>query len=295
MPNYRTHSIHGEQILPHLRMMNQHTYIPREDFKTYCIGPDALIFGDKKLFSYQHANNTRDYFLSLINCIKENGLEEKPEIIAFLYGHLDHFVLDTTMHPLINYMTAGLPRTYLMHPHAIVENWIDDYVKQKYNSKEIFYYHRFAIKSEELKSVINEVYRQVYAVNGPSNKYTIGNIGIEAFDVLGRAKVLPIAPLLFRLFLVGPVEYRKNISRVLPYLNLEGETWYNPITGEEYKESFDDLWNKSKQIALDVIDDVNGSLYRGKDVNHPLILNNTSFSTGEPCEKGKALSFYKHY
>ena len=69
MPNYKTHSIHGEIVF---EKINKHVDIEIEDFKSYCIGPDSLILTDYRLTEIQHANKTREFFSTLINLIKAN-------------------------------------------------------------------------------------------------------------------------------------------------------------------------------------------------------------------------------
>ena len=45
VPNYKTHSIHGEVIFSD---MSKEIEIDLEDLKSFCIGPDALITTDYK-------------------------------------------------------------------------------------------------------------------------------------------------------------------------------------------------------------------------------------------------------
>ena len=68
MPSYKTHAIHGEIILPEI---NKKVEINKEDLKSFCMGPDALILTDYRLFEIQHAQNTRKYFKTLIKLIKQ--------------------------------------------------------------------------------------------------------------------------------------------------------------------------------------------------------------------------------
>ena len=68
MPNYKTHSIHGELILPSI---NNKTQINVEDLKLFCLGPDALLTTDYRLFDLQHRKDTRVYFKTLIKLIKK--------------------------------------------------------------------------------------------------------------------------------------------------------------------------------------------------------------------------------
>ena len=110
MPSYKTHAIHGEMILPEI---NNRVEINKEDLKSFCMGPDALIVTDYRLFELQHIKSTRKYFKTLIKLIKENKLQDNSEVMAFLYGQLDHFILDMIMHPLIYYMTNEMPMDVL--------------------------------------------------------------------------------------------------------------------------------------------------------------------------------------
>ena len=62
--------------------------------------------------------------------------------MAFVYGQIDHYILDVIMHPLIYYMTQNLPKTNIITPHCITEMWIDDYVIKKINKNDIKYYKK---------------------------------------------------------------------------------------------------------------------------------------------------------
>ena len=292
MPSYKTHSIHGELILPEIE---KDVEIKREDIKTFCIGPDTMIATDYKTFSNQHVNSTRLYFETLLKMIKENKLQDNSEVMAYLYGQLDHYILDIIIHPLIFYYTEDIKKNHLIKPHGLVEHWIDDYVSQKYNRNDILYYHKWKIDDRRLKQLVDELYRKVYGVKRESSKYNLGIISNVAYDTLARRNMVLIAPLIIKMINLGDILYRKKIDRVLPYLNLEHNIWINPETNEELKDSFDDLWKRSIEVALETIDDVNKFVYGDKELTNPLILNDTSYNTGLPCEKGQSLQYVKKY
>lgn len=292
MPSYKTHSIHGELVLPQI---DKQIEINNEDLKLYCMGPDAMISTDYQTFEYQHSNKTKDFFITMLKLIKENKLHENSEVIAFLYGQLDHYVLDSIMHPLIYYMTEDIEVIHKIKPHGLVEMWIDDYVTQKYNKNEKLYYHKFLMKDKKLKKMIDDLYKKVYGVENESVKYNLGMFSTIAFDTLARRNLIGITPLITKMFNLGNVIYRKDINRVLPYLNLNNDKWCNPEIFEEYNDSFDDLWNNSTNISLEMIADVNKYLYQDRQLTNSLILNNTSFNTGLPCEKGQSLKYVKKY
>ena len=291
MPSYKTHAIHGGIILPSMPLK---TDIKKNDLKTFCMGPDALIATDYKIFELQHAKETRYYFKTLLKLIKKNKLQDNSEVMAFLYGQLDHFILDLIMHPLIYYMTADMPREHLIDPHGLVENMIDDYVMQKYDNG-INYYQNVNISDRKLIKLINEAYKKVYNANNISIKYNIGIKLIGIYDSLIRRDKLLLAKYFMKLINLGDISYHKDYKQVLPYLNLNNDIWYNPETGEMHKESFDDLWEKASEVALETINDVNRYLYQDKNVRNSIIDDDISFNTGLPCEKGQKLKYLKKY
>ena len=269
MPSYKTHAIHGEIILPKIDIK---TMIYKEDLKAFCMGPDALILTDYRLFELQHVKSTRKYFKTLIKLIKENKLQDNSETMAFLYGQLDHFILDMIMHPLIYYMTENIPKEHIMDPHAIVENLIDDYVVQKFDRNDDFYYRKVSISDRKLIKLINDAYYQVYRSKNISFKYNMGMILINIYDSLIRRDKLFLAKSVMKLINFGDISYHKDYKKVLPYLNLQHELWLNPETGEESYASFDNLWDRACEVALETIQDVNLYLYQDKRLRNPIMI-----------------------
>ena len=291
MPAYKTHAIHGEIILPEIE---KKTEIKVEDFKTYCFGPDSLTMTDYKTFSYQHKNQVRLYFETILSYIKENKLQDNSEVMAFLYGQLDHYIVDIICHPLIIYMTEALPKLYAIKPHALVEMWIDEYLMEKYEKKENFYFHKWHLKDRNLKELIDATYKQVYGVSSEAFKYSIGITFMNLFDSLVRTNIIGITPIVSRMLSLGNFTYN-NLEKVLQFLNVEHKVWTHPITGEELSLSFDDLWRKSVETSLEAICDINRHIYGGKPLTQNYIINNCSYNTGFPCEDERKPVFVKKY
>ena len=292
MPSYKTHAIHGEMVLP---CIDNKIEINREDMKSFCMGPDALILTDYKLFELQHIKDTRHYFKTLIKLIKKNRLQDNSEVMAFLYGQLDHFILDIIMHPLIYYMTEEMPKEHIMDPHCIAENLIDDYVIWKYDRNDDIYYHKNGISDRKLIKLINDAYKKVYHANNISLKYSFGMMLMNIYDSLIRRDKLFLAKSIMKLINLGDIRYHNNYKVALPYLNLNHEIWFDPETGEKHYESFDNLWEKASIVALETIQDVNGYLYLDKSFKNRIINNDTSFNTGLPCIEGQKKRFVKKY
>ncbi len=291
MPDYKSHSIHSEIILPNI---NSRTDIDVADLKRFAFGPDALMVTDYALFDYQHSHDTRNYFETMIKIIKERKLQDNGKVMAFLYGQLDHFVLDLIMHPLIYYMTEKLPSDNAINPHALIEMWIDDYVTLKNRRKFIRYYAKTKVLNKELAGVIDDTYKKIYNRNNMSVRYDIGVNSIVGFDEF-RSKRTRLKELICKRFKIGDFLYNKNTTRVSKFLNLTHSSIQHPVTGEEYHESFDDLWRESLSVASELIEDVNNYLYLDKPLNNYLIRNNISYNTGFPCCEKEEFKYVKRY
>ena len=143
--------------------------------------------------------------------------------------------------------------------------------------------------------MINEIYKRVYGCNFESLKYSFGMFSNIVYDTLARRNVVGIIPLVIKIINIGDFIYKRDLERVLPFLNLEHDIWLNPETKEEYHDSFDDLWKKANEVSLETIRDINKYLYGDKEFKNSLILNNTSYNTGLPCETGQGLQYIKKY
>ena len=270
MPNYKTHSIHGEIIL---NDMDKKIYIDNKDLKSFCMGPDALITTDYKLFDYQHANKVKEYFETMIKLFKKNNLHKDSEAMAFLYGQIDHYILDVIVHPLIYYFTENMEIKHKFKPHGLIENWIDDYIIEKYDKDKLLYYRKYFLKNKKINNSINKLYEKVYSSHHESLKYSLGIFNTSLYDLLVRKNMMGIAPLIIKLSNMGDIMYKKDTTRVIPYLNLDNDIWKNPETGEECKDSFDDLWDKSIEYSLQTMEDINNYLYSDKPLTNKFINN----------------------
>ena len=286
MPSYKTHFIHGELMFP---IIDKRIDISLDEFKTYCIGPDALLPTQYSLFERQHHELVSMYFLTLLNLIKSSKLQDNSSVLSFLYAQLDHYVLDLTTHPLIYYYTEGLNSNCLIPSHGIIEHWLDDYIINKYQIKQedLFAFHN---KNVELSDLINQLYSLVYGKNNISSKYDIGYSIMYLYDSVIRKDEM-----FQKIFPIGEVAYSSNFLRIIPFLNNNHNMWKHPITGEVFNISFDDLWAKSILLSKEMIEDVNHYLYDDKKLDNYYLLNDISYNTGLPCSKGENFQFIKKY
>lgn len=291
MPNYKTHSIHSELVVSDI---DKKVDVNTEDVKKFAFGPDALMITDYKMFIDQHSHNSGVFFDALIRHIKEKKLQDNPKVMAFVYGQLDHYVLDSIMHPLIYYMTEKLPLRYKINPHALIEFWIDDYVMMKNNKKDYKYVNNSSNIDKDLAGAINDSYTKIYKNNNAAIKYDIGIFSIVKFDTFRKSKSAWLKEI-FKKLKVGDIFHERKLSRVSNYLNLEHRRILHPITGEKYHYSFDDLWNESLTRAKELITDVNDYLYKDKPLNNYFIRENISYNTCLPCREKETFRYVKKY
>lgn len=284
MPSYKTHSIHSELVF---NEMDKRIDLDLDDLKVFAMGPDTLLSTDKDTFKLAHKFRVRDYFELLLKRIKEEGLLDNKEVMAFLYGQIDHLALDAITHPLIYYMTKGETSNRKINPHGLCEMWIDDYIMNLYDVWEIFYYKKDKINDPKLKQLITEIYSRIYYAKDAGESYEKGIRLMTSFDSLIRRNLIGIVPLGTALANTGDIVSRKNTSRVEKYINSERGIWYNPETLEMCNDSFFDLFIKAKDVALETIEDVNKHLYDGKLLTNELIICDTSYNTGISCDFGQ--------
>ena len=292
MANYTAHSIHGETVVDEIE--NKEVEIKKDDIRTFSIGFDSLILPDGDLFRTLHRKNTKEYFETLIKLIKDNKLQDDSEALAFLYGQLDHFILDIYTHPLIYYMTKGLKKEHYMDYHALLEHWIDDFVIETYNEGQIPEYNKLAINDIVLRMTIDELYKKLYNKDNMATKYDLGIMATYLYEYLIRRNRILVAPQICNLLNMGDIFYGQ-IEKAIPFLNLNHDIWYNPETEEEMKDSFPDLWLKSIEASKEALEDVNRAIYLDKPITTRFITDNLSANTGLNCDIPQQFKKIKRY
>ena len=188
MPSITTHHMFSKEILKHLKKDELNRFNEKLDlYYTFAQSHDYLFyytFGKNKkeinrFGHHAHWNKTQDYLINIIKYIQETQQENNPELLAYLYGSITHYVLDTTCHPFIFYKTGiyrkNEPETRkYFGGHNRIEKDLDAYYYKKYTGKD--YNHCNVTKeiigkpifSDNLITSISKVYKDTY------NKDNIG-------------------------------------------------------------------------------------------------------------------------
>ena len=291
--------------------------------KTFGQSIDSLMFYNlfsilpgKKIRDFQkyfHTNKTQDFFVNLINYIKENDYTEDIDVNSFLVGTICHYVLDSTVHPYIYYKTGYFNKndksTYKYNNvHTFMETFLDnDMIKRresinpyKFNiSKFSFDTSKF---SNELNDTIKYTFKETFDVDNmdkiyyKSLKQMRNSIFIFRQDRYGIKKFFYKLADTFtskRVFRFEAISYHYPLNDRHNFLNENHKLWRNPcdysLTSEE---SFLDLYLKALKLAKVMIC-ASFDYINGKDIELEKVFINKSYITGLDCELDKELKYFE--
>lgn len=282
-------------------------------FKMFSQSTDSLMFYNietlkrgKKIRSFQytfHTSASQLFFCTLINNIKSNDFMNNSSILAYLYGLICHYVLDSNIHPFIFYKTGNFNKkdkyTYKYNNvHSFMETFLDiemmlrNNVYNPYGFRIDNFSFDLKIFDQDLNSIIDSTFSYVFGIDNMSKIYYISLVQMKRFlkryriDGAGLKKHLykiidKITPRSTFRFEALSYNYKCNYKDF--FLNSKKEIWYNPIDPNIYSyESFDDLYNKSIDEATYIINNVYDYLH-GKNVNLKLLFKNKSYISGLDC------------
>ena len=272
-------------------------------------GKKVRRFGD-----YFHDNKTFLFFETLINYIKYNNHQYNPEVMAFLYGMLSHYVLDSTMHPYVLYKTGNFNKkdrnTYKYnHLHADLEAYFDNYlvmireniIPYKFKCHEwCFNVDRIG---KELIEVMDFTYREVFGINNFHEYYLKSIKHIRFFFRVFRYDPYGIKKIFYKIIdFICPrsllrkesLSYHISMNDKKHLLNLEHNRWYYPTDKRtKSNESLIEIYTKSLDKTVKMIHEINQYLYYDKKINIKKVIGNLSYVTGKDCDKKKELKYFE--
>ncbi len=256
--------------------------------------------------SYFHRQQSQAFFINLVNYIKYNHYYQTPEVMAFLYGMISHYVLDSTLHPYVFYKTGKVEKneksTYkYQNQHDYMETFLDNYLikkKEHRNPYEVkFYENCFDLQpfSPILTEVINYTFEETFGIHNMSKFYYRAlkqmRFALKHFryDKSGMKMFFYKTIDHFKpqnTFQLQAISYHRSLIDNRNYLNLQHTPWNHPCNKrEKHQESFLELYLIALHQANDIIKDVNAYLKNTKKVNLEKIFPNISYLTGKNCNK----------
>lgn len=296
----------------------------KEDLKLFAQNTDILFFYNitnlkkgkmVRNFGYRSQKiKTYEFFSTLINYIKYNHHQYNPQVIAYLYGMLSHYVLDSTMHPYIIYKTGNFKKedksTYKYnHLHNEMESYFDNFlltIRDGINPHK-FKCHQFCFNidsfHQELIEVMDFTYKEVFGITDFHKYYLQASKQMKFFyrvfryDPTGIKKAFyQIIDFIFpKSFLRKvPLSYHINKKDKKWFLNLEHDRWYNPTDKRtKSNESILELYTKALGKTTNMIQEINQFFYYDKKINLKKVIGNLSYETGKDCDKERELKYFE--
>ena len=298
MPSYISHAIMGEQLYNELNRDGNifKTNISKEEVRGYSLGAD-LAYPSPKLKKDPQNFYTRDFFINIIEYIKENKLTENKHVLSLLYGHIAHYFLDINTHPLIYYIEQGCQKVGLISNHDLVEGYLNSYLTNKILGKNIMdiksnFFNQVELSNKETTKLLNTIYGKIYGDPKIINTYkaviTIFSIIENILKSGGLSADNLIQLSNFKRFL------EKNDLTPEEITNTSNATYTNPVTGEKHNESFIELYDRSIDMSLDAIKRVNNCLYSSTPISSlDKVFTDLSYDTGVNCSLGKKMTYVR--
>lgn len=291
MPSYISHAIMASDLINEInRIDGFKTLINPNELRGYSLGAD-MAFLSKRLKHDPQNYRTRDFFLSLINYIKDNNLVDNINIMALLYGHMAHYFLDINTHPLIYYLDYGSERVGMFANHDLIEGYLNSYLAKERLGIDIMevkasYFNGTNFNAKEVSKILNIIYGDIYGDSEIIISYRLVR------DLFSFLELFIKSGIVSKDFLTWVSSFNqfleKNDLTKEEILNSCNGNFRNPVTGLYQKESFIELYHRSIEMCLDAIDEVNKCLYDGYSNDRLLnVFKNLSYDTGVDCSLGK--------
>jgi len=302
MPALVTHAIHSGECLGKIKPeLEKRGMEVNEDFADFvaasAISHDTLGLmlgtGYDTCFTNAHEKNTDAFFLALIEYIKDNGLKDNANAMAYLYGLIMHYALDIETHPLIYHMTQLHPAKFLvsaLDAHVLFETWVDA-EKEKEEAARAekagkAYDPKFPFKKRVGKGgidpLIDAAYEKAYGQKKAAAGYKNG------------IKIWKFYRFRLRGLMLNHVkQYFPDFAEML---NPRGEPFLHPVTGDTLHASFQQSYDKSIGRACELIMAVNANIFDCVDSEAELkAAFSNSYDTGIAWEDPRPKQFFKQY
>jgi len=275
MANYTSHAIVCEkEYYKFKRKKLFKVDIDLDTMKLFSLGQD-LTFFSRECFLDTHYNNSRIFFIETLKYIKENNLEANKEVMAYLYGHISHYALDITIHPIIGKIIEGTKSKSVIGPHTFLECEMDKYLLKKYykNNFDYSFLKLKPINNKTMTALINMTYRKAYGF--------IDTIFLYRYSILILKFINKVVTYLLRkkelLNKVCRIDYYDYQTPFYKYLNCNKKL---------FQKDMDDIVNLSLKLTENLIKCANNFLYDNGNVDSLILaFDNTPYDVGVLKEK----------
>lgn len=260
MPAVYTHYIFGQNVLSKINKKIKNEIEKNiKYYNMYNQGFDNLYYYPFKWTYYRnlgirsHKKNVDLFFKNVIQYIKNNNLEDNSIYTNIIYGFINHYTLDTIVHPFINYQVTNVNIS-----HTKIEFMLDGYYylnnsKEKWQGK-IYQVLMPKLKFDEnLVELLNDVFFRTH------NEKNVGyifqkshNTGYYGYRYFINT-YFKLVGYFYKLF-----PKRKNnklrineCNNIL--LNTNKDTWHHPNDEHKiYNYSLKELYDYALTLALKI-------------------------------------------
>lgn len=320
MPQLITHNIFAKEVYKKLDADVQKS-IDKEIpiYEMYAQSFDFFYYSFskkwRKIGNRCHKRKVRKYFMNIINNIISLKLENNAQALSYLYGSIDHYVLDSNCHPLIFYKTGVFSKKERKETmkylglHGDMETNIDAiYYINRYHkpfhkvntAKEFIPKINF---SKELANLMDKTFVDTFKVERASKYYYNSYKHSRWMYPLFINDKYGIKKILYKIF-DKIVFFRKNNYEYYStyikqpkfnYLNVEHKRWVYPSDKSvSTTESFIDLYDKSLDRATYLINLAHKVLNKEVDIKEfEESIGNLSYVRGLDCDNSTYMKYFE--
>lgn len=286
MPAILTHHFFGKSVLNEVSTIVE--FKSKEEIDAFILGnqgPDPFFYlvlgkrykASKPLGSVMHKARPAQLLFNLCSLTKDAESESSQIARAYVSGFLCHWALDSTLHPLVYYWqnaligagVVGLDASSSDKVHGEIERDIDEAVLYSRTGrtidsykpyKEILNCSRDALKT--IDSLYEGASIMTYGLPVRNDSFSAAVFGFRHIQRLfyspgatkrGLCSAIEVLFTRDDYSLYNAMSHRRRAEAFSIFDNREHDDWINPFTNEKSSDSFEDLFNKAKDLAVDAV------------------------------------------
>ena len=247
MPGFVSHSVMAYDVFDKINKKN----ISLEAMLTYSLGGDLCKYAKCRYDS--HHKDQDKFILNMYEYLKINNLLDNKELMGVLYGHISHYIMDDTIHPLIRKIDKTCYQN--KHNHSLIEEYYDSYlVKKRFNISKKEYLKKKILNinvNKEISKMIDYAYEKTYHTNKVSKYY---KFNLLLYRLLRRIY------LLFNINLIERISGLKKfliVNNKIDLFNNHHNIKYNNYLKEESNDSLIELYDQCIDRTIKYISKLN--------------------------------------